>query len=843
MTARLRPTIVRALVVALLLGVLVTLQTTVRTPLAAAEPTAVQPVSAAAPAAVPAAAALPAAGPVATAPVVGFDPGNILSDALMNDSRTMDAGSVQNFLNVKGASCRPAAGSTCIRSYSETTPSRAADSLCPAAYTGASNESAAQIIAKVGAACGINPQVLIVTLQKEQGLITSTTGKTPYTYSRALGFGCPDNVGGWCNPAYAGFANQVYSAAKQLKRYASNPGGYSYRSGRTNTVLWHPNAACGSSQVYIQNQATASLYNYTPYRPNQAALNAGYGSGDSCSSYGNRNFYLYFTQWFGSTQQREPVGSIDLVKALDGSTVKVAGWAFDPDVAASVDVHFYVDGVGALATTAKNVRTDVGTAFGRGPNHGYDVNLKVAPGTHSVCVYAIDGNGGSNVLLGCRSVTVKNQNPVGSFDLARAAGPGTLQVTGWAFDPDFAGSVDVHVYVDGRGVYSTKATNARTDVAALYKRGAAVGFDAKVQASAGTHDVCVYAIDSGGGTNVLLGCKKATVVNRQPVAALDVVQPAGPGKVQVRGWGFDPDTTAPIDMHVYVDGGFQSIIKASTSRPDVGTAYSRGPNHGYDSVISLPAGNHSVCLYAIDSSGGTNPYLGCRSVTVANTPATGALESATTTTAFSGAIRSSITVSGWAWDFDTTAALSVRVLVDGRAVATTTAGAKHAAVSGVPRATVGYTATVPTAPGTYSVCTEALDPQTKGYVRLGCQEKVVVANANPVGVIDLLRGDAATATAPARIVVGGWAQDYDTTEPIWVHVYVDGVQAPVDAGKILADAPRADVEQIHKNGAKHGFTYTIPASPGTHTVCAYSINVPQGQNHMIGTQCRTVTVP
>jgi hypothetical protein len=33
----------------------------------------------------------------------------------------------------------------------------------------------------------------------------------------------------------------------------------------------------------------------------QAAINAGYGSGDGCSAYGNRNFWLYYTDWFGST--------------------------------------------------------------------------------------------------------------------------------------------------------------------------------------------------------------------------------------------------------------------------------------------------------------------------------------------------------------------------------------------------------------------------------------------------------------------------------------------------------------------------------------------------------------
>jgi len=68
-----------------------------------------------------------------------------------------------------------------------------------------------------------------------------------------------------------------------------------------NSIKWSPNDSCGSSTVYIQNLATAALYDYTPYRPNQASLSAGYGTGDSCSSYGNRNFYLYFTDWFGST--------------------------------------------------------------------------------------------------------------------------------------------------------------------------------------------------------------------------------------------------------------------------------------------------------------------------------------------------------------------------------------------------------------------------------------------------------------------------------------------------------------------------------------------------------------
>ena len=53
--------------------------------------------------------------------------------------------------------------------------------------------------------------------------------------------------------------------------------------------------------MYIQNQATANLYIYTPYQPNAAALNNLFGSGDGCSAYGNRNFWRLFSDWFGST--------------------------------------------------------------------------------------------------------------------------------------------------------------------------------------------------------------------------------------------------------------------------------------------------------------------------------------------------------------------------------------------------------------------------------------------------------------------------------------------------------------------------------------------------------------
>ena len=227
-----------------------------------------------------------------------FDPGNIITDAVFYDSTTMSADQIQAFLTAKVPSCGVA---VCLPNYTETTVSRAATSYC-AAYTGAP-QTAAQIIFAVATACDVNPKALIVLLQKEQGLVTATA-PTATRFQRATGFACPDTAP--CDSLYFGFFNQVYSAASQFQRYRLNPASYGYRAGQFNTIQWSPNAACGSSSVYIVNQATAGLYDYTPYQPDAAALANMYGTGDACSSYGNRNFWAYFTDWFPAVAGTPP---------------------------------------------------------------------------------------------------------------------------------------------------------------------------------------------------------------------------------------------------------------------------------------------------------------------------------------------------------------------------------------------------------------------------------------------------------------------------------------------------------------------------------------------------------
>lgn len=258
----------------------------------------------------------PTSAPAQAADLSLFDPGNIIADAVFFDSQAMDANQVQAFLNAKGSGCqRGADGSACLKNYSVTTGNRTADQLC-SGYQGAT-ESAASVITRVARACGVSPRVLLVLLQKEQSLVT-TTNPTANAYTKAAGYACPDNGAG-CDPAYAGLMNQLYNAAKQYQRYRAYPDSYSYQAGYTENILYHPNTGCGRKSVYIANAATAGLYNYTPYVPNAAALRAGYGTGDSCSSYGNRNFFHWFTDWFGSTQSPGGTAILDKYTALGGA--------------------------------------------------------------------------------------------------------------------------------------------------------------------------------------------------------------------------------------------------------------------------------------------------------------------------------------------------------------------------------------------------------------------------------------------------------------------------------------------------------------------------------------------
>lgn len=268
-----------------------------------------------------------------------FRPGYIISDSLFTSANTMDAGQIQAFLQSKVSSCQ--SGYVCLKDFRINSVDRAADRYCNG-YSGVRNELASSIIARAAQSCGINPQVLLVMLQKEQGLITHTW-PSQWRYDAALGQGCPDDAP--CDPGFVGFFHQIYGAARQMKIYMEGIYFTWYAPGNWWNIRYNPDQGCGSSPVYIENAATSSLYYYTPYQPNRAALDAGYGEGDYCSAYGNRNFFNYFSDWFGDPTR--PAGPY-LVRAADADPIYLVADGVRYHIMTADDLALYVSRFGAF---------------------------------------------------------------------------------------------------------------------------------------------------------------------------------------------------------------------------------------------------------------------------------------------------------------------------------------------------------------------------------------------------------------------------------------------------------------------------------------------------------------
>ncbi len=161
--------------------------------------------------------------------------------------------------------------------------------------------TAAELIWDASLSSGMNPQVILVTLHKEQGLIGDVSpDRLQRALAHAMGFDCPDSSG--CGNLFPGFYYQLFGnvdtegnrylgSTKSLMKSFNTPGG------RGPTIAGLP-AHVGQSvtiqntigdyfgilpaqTVTIGNAATAALYRYTPHVFN-----------------GNYNFWKFFTSWF-----------------------------------------------------------------------------------------------------------------------------------------------------------------------------------------------------------------------------------------------------------------------------------------------------------------------------------------------------------------------------------------------------------------------------------------------------------------------------------------------------------------------------------------------------------------
>ena len=314
-----------------------------------------------------------------------------------------------------------------------------------------------------------------------------------------------------------------------------------------------------------------------------------------------------------------PFGQLDSAAFVNGS-LRVSGWAIDPDVTAPIAVHVYIDGAYASLLNANQPRLDVARAYPRfGPGHGFSVQRSAVNGSHRVCAYAMNVGVGANTLLGCKVVIVEN-NPQGAItSLART--PGGLRLTGWTLDPNVTTPISAHIYVDSV-LKSIVASSPVPGVGTAYPYyGPNHGFVIALTVALGTHRVCAYGMNVGPGTsNTQLGCI-STTLSSSPFGSVESIRRTSATTMSIGGWAIDPDSTAPISARVTVDAVDIGAVLANLPRLDVARVYpAYGPGHGFTLSLPLDGKQHTACVRYVNVGAGADRLLRC--VVIPNKDAT-----------------------------------------------------------------------------------------------------------------------------------------------------------------------------------------------------------------------------
>ncbi len=180
------------------------------------------------------------------APGTAYNPDILISDANYRNAGAMSVEQIQSFLEQQPGT---------LATY------RAKD------HNGV-EKSAAQMIAEAGAGWGVSPKVILVSLQKEQSLL-SKKSPSQNAYDWAMGCGKADSRTYY---QYQGFGNQIWWGAQKLDK---------------NAGPWHAGIEMNidGNLVRPANSSTYSLYKYTPHLR------------------GTMSFWLLYWRYFG-----DPIG-------------------------------------------------------------------------------------------------------------------------------------------------------------------------------------------------------------------------------------------------------------------------------------------------------------------------------------------------------------------------------------------------------------------------------------------------------------------------------------------------------------------------------------------------------
>ena len=172
----------------------------------------------------------------------------------------------------------------------------------------------------------------------------------------------------------------------------------------------------------LPNQTAVTAINFNDTQSGAVGSNGGTTGYDLNSGCGAGTNYIYMHLTTASTAgSYTPQSHLD---ACTGGTANIylSGWTFDRDASSeSLVVHVYIytdSGYSNLYMPVQVVqanvpRPDVNSAYNITGNHGFKTNILIGnAGNYWIKLYAIDYNGGTNALIGSRSVTVTAGNIV-----------------------------------------------------------------------------------------------------------------------------------------------------------------------------------------------------------------------------------------------------------------------------------------------------------------------------------------------------------------------------------------------------------------------------------------------
>jgi hypothetical protein len=170
------------------------------------------------------------------------------------------------------------------------------------------------------------------------------------------------------------------------------------------------------------------------------------------------------------TVSNNPIGKLDTITRVNATTMKVGGWAIDPDTTASTSVSFTVDDIATGATSVTNtIRTDVDKVYPdyAGHRHGFSNTVTVDAYEHQVCLIAVNASStlGADSRRNCVDLPAQNATAPGAPTNVEAWPGNTTAIVGWT-SPNSNGGAAITGYLvttspGGRSVaVSSSATQA-----------------------------------------------------------------------------------------------------------------------------------------------------------------------------------------------------------------------------------------------------------------------------------------------------------------------------------------------------------------------------------------------